>query len=142
MLSLLSSLLQNQVGAQVNRSIKGLGTLAVVAVFLLTAYIAAVVALALFLAQQMSPWAATAFVALGFAVMGGALVLFMSLKAEADERAEAAAAKARQDTQQQFLSALTGSEGGGKQAMVIAAIAGLVLSSLLGKGEDDEEDED
>lgn len=136
MLSFLSSLLQSHVEVQVNRGIKGLGTIAVVGVLLLTAYVAAVAALALFLAERMSPWAAAAFMALGFALMAGAILLFMSMKNDADKRAEEAAAKARQDAQQQMLSALTGGEGGSKQAMVIAAIAGLVLSSLLGKGDD------
>lgn len=140
MLSLLSSLLQNQVGDQVNRSLKGLVTLAFVAVFLLTAYVAAVAALALFLAEQMSPWAAAAAIALGFALLSGAILMFMSVKSDAEERAEAAAAQARQDAQSQLLSALTGAEGGSKQVMMIAAIAGLVLSSLLGKDEDDDED--
>ena len=135
MLSFLSSLLQSHVEVQVNRGIKGLGTIAVVGVLLLTAYVAAVAALALFLAEQMSPWAAAAFIALGFALMAGAILLVMSIKNDADKRAEEAAAKARQDAQQQMLSALTGGEGGSKQAMVIAAIAGLVLSSLLGKGD-------
>ncbi|PKP82328.1 MAG: hypothetical protein CVT79_05205 [Alphaproteobacteria bacterium HGW-Alphaproteobacteria-18] len=141
MLSALSSLLQNKVEAQVSRGIKGLGAAAVVGLMLLTAYIAAVVALALFLAERMSPWEAAAFIALGFALMGGAILLFMSLKADADQRAEEAAARARQDTQNQMLSALTGGEGGGKQAMVIAAIAGLILSSLLGKGDDEDDDD-
>ena len=136
MLSFLSSLLQSHVEVQVNRGIKGLGTIAVVGVLLLTAYVAAVSALALFLAERMSPWAAAAFMALGFALMAGAILLVMSMKNDADKRAEEAAAKARQDAQQQMLSALTGGEGGSKQAMVIAAIAGLVLSSLLGKGDD------
>lgn len=139
MLSFLSSLLQSHVEVQVNRGIKGLGTIAVVGVLLLTAYVAAVAALALFLAERMSPWAAAAFMALGFALMAGAILLVMSMKNDADKRAEEAAAKARQDAQQQMLSALTGGEGGSKQAMVIAAIAGLVLSSLLGKGDDGED---
>lgn len=139
MLSFLSSLLRGQVGEQVNRGIKGLGTLAVVGVMLLTAYIAAVAALALFLAERMSPWAAAAFIALGFSLMAGAILLVMSMKNNAENRAEEAAAKARQDAQQQMLSALMGGEGGGKQAMVIAAIAGIVLSSLLGKGDGDDD---
>lgn len=139
MLSLLSSLLQGQVGEHVNRGIKGLGTIAVVGVLLLTAYGAAVAALALFLAERMSPWAAAAFIALGFALMAGLILLVMSMKNNADTRAEEAASKARADAQQQMLSALSGGQGGGKQAMVIAAIAGLVLSSLLGKGDDDED---
>ncbi|OZB17603.1 MAG: hypothetical protein B7X53_05750 [Hyphomonas sp. 34-62-18] len=139
MLSFLSSLLQSHVEVQVNRGIKGLGTIAVVGVLLLTAYVAAVAALALFLAERMSPWAAAAFMALGFALMAGAILLVMSMKNDADKRAEEAAAKARQDAQQQMLSALTGGAGGSKQAMVIAAIAGLVLSSLLGKGDDGED---
>lgn len=139
MLSFLSSLLQSQVEDKVNQGIRGLGTAALVGLLLLTAYVAAVVALALFLAERMSPWAAAAFMALGFALMAGTILLVMSMKHDADKRAEEAAAKARQDAQQQMLSALTGVEGSGKQAMVIAAIAGLVLSSLLGKGEGDED---
>lgn len=141
MLSLLSSLLQNQVEVQVTRGIRGLATVAVIGVMLLTAYVAAVAALALFLAEKMSPWAAAASIALGFAVMGGLILLFGSLREDAEKRAEEAAAKARQDSQNQMLSALTGAEGGGKQAMVIAAIAGLVLSSLLGKGDDEDSDD-
>lgn len=144
MLSALSSLLQNKVEAQVSRGIKGLGAAAVVGLMLLTAYIAAVVALALFLAERMSPWEAAAFIALGFALMGGAILLFMALKASADERAEQAAAaarQARQDTQSSMLSALTGAEGSGKQVVAIATIAGLILSSFLNKN-DDGDDED
>ncbi|MFN4185530.1 MAG: phage holin family protein [Hyphomonas sp.] len=144
MLSALSSLLQNKVEAQVSRGIKGLGAVAVVGLMLLTAYIAAVAALGLFLVERMSPWEAAAFIALGFALMGGAILVFMSLKASADERAEAAAAaarQARQDTQSNMLSALTGAEGGGKQVVAIATIAGLILSSFLNK-DDDEDDED
>lgn len=140
MLSFLSSMLQSQVEDKVNQGIRGLGTAALVGLLLLTAYVAAVAALALFLAERMSPWAAAAFMALGFALMAGAILLVMSMKHDADKRAEEAAAKARQDAQQQMLSALTGGEGGGKQAMVIAAIAGLVLSSLFGKGDDGDED--
>lgn len=144
MLSALSALLQNKVEAQVSRGIKGLGAVAVVGLMLLTAYIAAVVALALFLVERMSPWEAAAFIALGFALMGGAILVFMSLKASADERAEAAAAaarQARQDTQSNMLSALTGAEGSGKQVVAIATIAGLILSSFLNK-DDNEDDED
>lgn len=144
MLSFLSSVLQNQVEAKVNRGIKGLGAVALIGVFLLTAYVAAVAALALFLAERMSPWASAAFIALGFALMGGLILLFMSLKASADERAEAAEAaarQARQDPQSSMLSALTGAEGSGKQVVAIAAIAGLILSSWLSKDEDgDDED--
>ena len=137
MLSFLSSILQNQVGQQVNRGIRGLGMIAIIAVFVLTAYGAGVTALALFLSQHMSGWAAAAYIALGFALMAGAVLMIMSLRHRAEDRAEEAAAKARQDAQQQMLSALTGGEGGGKQAMVLAAMAGLLLSSLLGKGDDD-----
>lgn len=141
MLSLLSSLLQNQVGEQVSRGIKGLGFIVVSGFFLLTAYVAGVAALALYLAEHMSPWAAAGWMALGFAVLGGGVLVAMSVKNNSDKRAEEAASKARQDTQQQMMAALTGGEGAGKQAMVLAAIAGLVLSSLIGKGSDEDDDD-
>lgn len=140
MFSLLSSLLQNKVEAQVNRGIKGLGAVAVVGLFLLTAYIAAVMALALFLAERMSAWEAAAFMALGFALMGGGVLVVLSMKSAAEDRAEeaAAAARARQEPQSNLLSALTGAEGGGKQIVAITAIAGLILSSFLNKDEDED----
>ncbi|ABI78136.1 hypothetical protein HNE_2267 [Hyphomonas neptunium ATCC 15444] len=141
MFSALSSLLQNKVEAQVSRGIKGLGAVAVIAVLLLTAYIAAVLALALFLMERMRPWEAAAFIALGFALMGGAVLVLMSVRSAAEERAEEAAAAARQDPQSNMLSALTGAEGSGKQIVAITAIAGLILSSFLNK-DDDEDDED
>lgn len=144
MFSALSSLLQNKVEAQVSRGIKGLGAVAVIAVLLLTAYIAAVLALALFLMERMNPWEAAAFIALGFALMGGAVLVILSLRSAAEDRAEEAAAAARQtrqDPQMNMLSALTGAEGSGKQVVAIAAIAGVILSSFLNK-DDDGDDED
>ncbi|MFN3609592.1 MAG: phage holin family protein [Hyphomonas sp.] len=144
MFSALSSLLQNKVEAQVSRGIKSLGAVAVIAVLLLTAYIAAVLALALFLMERMSPWEAAAFIALGFALMGGAVLVILSLRSAAEDRAEEAAAaarQARQDPQMNMLSALTGAEGSGKQVVAIAAIAGVILSSFLNK-DDDAGDED
>ncbi|MFN4025354.1 MAG: phage holin family protein [Hyphomonas sp.] len=140
MLSLLTSLLQSHVEEKVSRGIKGLGSLAVIALFLLTAYGAAVAALALFLTEHTSPWMAAAFMALGFALMAGGVLLVRSLAGEAERRRAEAVAQARQEAREEMLSALTGASGGGRQAAVIAAIAGLVLSSLLGKDGDDGED--
>lgn len=138
MLSLLSSLLQSHVEEKVSRGIKGLGLLAVIALFVLTAYAAAVTALALFLTEHTSPWMAAAFIALGFAVMAGGVLLVRTLAEDAERRRAEAVAQAREEARQEMLSALTGAGGGGRQAAVLAAIAGIVLSSLLGKGEDGE----
>lgn len=139
MLSLLSSLLQSQVEEKVSRGLKGLGSMAVIALFMLTAYVAAVAALALFLTEHTSPWMAAAFIALGFALMAGGVVLVHTLAGEAERRQAEAVAQARHEARQEMLAALTGASGGGRQAAVIAAIAGIVLSSLLGKGEDGED---
>lgn len=140
MLSQISSLLQSQVEVTVSRGIKGLATLAVLCVFLLTAYVSAVVALTLFLTEHTEPWMASAVVALSFALLGGTVFLVLAVSQNAEQRRAEAAAKARREAQEEILSALTGNSGGGRQVAVIAAIAGLVLSSLLGKGGDDGED--
>lgn len=137
MMSLLSSLLQNQVDVQVSRGIKGLGLYAVVSLFLLTAYVFALVALAFFLVERMSPWVAMAAIALGFLLLGGAVFLAGNLSRQADKRQAEAVAEARKEARDEVLSSLTG--GGTRSALVLAAMVGLAASGLFGKDEDGED---
>lgn len=134
MLSLLSSLLSLSnldVGSAVSRRAKGFGYTLIAAVFLFTAYVAAVGALAFFLAEHMSTWAALAVVAAGFTAAAGFAFWFGAMSARAaEERAKEVAAARQKAT----LGTLTGLAlgGGSTKTLVIAALAGLVAGGLLG----------
>lgn len=141
LLPLLTSLLSVasfDLGGAVSRRAKGLGYTLVAGLFLFTAYVLAIGALAFFLAERMSPWAALATVALGFIAMAVIIYLFGVRSAQAEEARAKEVADARQKA---TLSTLTGLAMGGGTAktLIIAALAGLLAGGLLdGKsGKDD-----
>lgn len=141
LLPLLSSLLSVaglDLGGAVSRRAKGLGYALVAGLFLFTAYVLAVGALAFFLAERMSPWAALATVALGFIGMAAIIYLFGVRSAQAEEARAREVADARQKA---TLGTLTGLAmgGGSAKTLIIAALAGLLAGGLLdGKsGKDD-----
>lgn len=141
LLPLLTSLLSVaglDLGGAVSRRAKGLGYTLVAGLFLFTAYVLAVGALAFFLAERMSPWAALATVALGFIGMAAIIYLFGVRSAQAEEVRAREVADARQKA---TLGTLTGLAmgGGSAKTLIIAALAGLLAGGLLdGKsGKDD-----
>ncbi len=136
LISSLMSLANVDVGGAVSRRAKGIGYTLVAIVFLLTAYVLAVGALAFFLAEHMSTWAALAIIALGFVGMAGIVFWFGSLSARAEEQRAKEVAEARQKA---TLGTLTGLAlgGGSTKTLIIAALAGVLAGGLLGtKGSD------
>lgn len=136
LLSSLMSLANVDVGGAVSRRAKGLGYILIAIVFLLTAYVLAVGALAFFLAEHMSTWAALGIIALGFVGMAGIVFWFGSLSARAEEERAKEVAAARQEA---ALGTLTGLAlgGGSTTTLIIAALAGVLAGGLLGpKGSD------
>jgi hypothetical protein len=129
LITALLSLAQVDVGGAVTRRAKSAGYIIAAAVFLLTAYAAAVGALALYLGQRMHPWAALAVVAAGFAA-AAALTLWIGARnaRAAEERARELAA-ARQEAALEALSGFAFS--GSAKTLVAAALAGLVAGGLL-----------
>jgi hypothetical protein len=129
LLSALLSLAQVDVGGAVSRRAKSAGYVIAAAVFLLTAYIAGVVALSLYLAERMHPWAALAVVAAGFAV-AAALTLWVGARtARAAEERDRELAAARQEA---ALGALSGfAFSGSAKSLIAAALAGLVAGGLF-----------
>lgn len=130
LLTALMSVASLDLGGALSRRAKGLGYTLVALVFLLTAYVLAIGALAFFLAQHMSPWAALGAIALG--LVGAAILVYvfgtMSARAEA-ERARAVSGARQKAT----LGTLTGLAvgGGSAKTLIIAALAGLVAGGLL-----------
>lgn len=141
LLPLLTSLLSVaglDLGGAVSRRAKGLGYTLVAGLFLFTAYVLAVGALAFFLAERMSPWAALATVALGFIGMAAIIYLFGVRSAQAEEARAREVADARQKA---TLGTLTGLAmgGGSAKTLIIAALAGLLAGGLLdGKSSKDD----
>ncbi|WP_291201988.1 phage holin family protein [Hyphomonas sp.] len=141
LLPLLSSLLSVaslDVGGAVSRRAKGLGYALAAGLFLFTAYVLAVGALAFFLAERMSPWAALSAVALGFIGMAAIVYLLGVRSAQAAEARAKEVADARQKATLSTLSGLA-MGGGSAKTLIIAALAGLLAGGLLdGKsGKDD-----
>jgi hypothetical protein len=136
LLSALMSLANVDIGGAVSRRARGVGYTVTAIIFLLTAYVLAVGALAFFLAGHMSTWAALAITALGFFGMAGIVFWFAGMSARAeDERARQVAA-ARQEA---ALGSLTGLalDGGSTKTLIIAALAGVLAGRLFGqKGSD------
>lgn len=141
LLPLLSSLLSVaslDVGGAVSRRARGLGYALAAGLFLFTAYVLAVGALAFFLAERMSPWAALSAVALGFIGMAAIVYLLGIRSAQAAEARAKEVADARQKATLSTLSGLA-MGGGSAKTLIIAALAGLLAGGLLdGKsGKDD-----
>ncbi|MDP3459219.1 MAG: hypothetical protein Q8S09_08100 [Hyphomonas sp.] len=129
-LSSLLSLAKLDIGSFISLQAKGLGYKLVAFLFLLTAYVLAVGALAVYLAGLLSPWAALGAIALGFA--GAAALVYWigtrSTRAEAERARELADAR-----QKATLDALTGFAVGGSstRTLIIAALAGVLAGGLL-----------
>ena len=85
LLSSLMSLANVDIGGAVSRRARGVGYTLTAIIFLLTAYVLAVGALAFFLAGHMSTWAALAIIALGFFGMAGIVFWFAGISARAEE---------------------------------------------------------
>jgi hypothetical protein len=137
-LTALMSTATMDVGGAVSRRAKGLGYTLVAVLFLLTAYVLAVGALAFYLSEHMSTWAALGAVALGFVGMAGLVYLFGVRAAKAEEERAREVAEARQKA---TLGTLTGLAvgGGSAKTLVIAALAGLLAGGLLDKLKPDED---
>ena len=131
LLSSLMSLASLDVGAAVSRQAKVLGYTLVAILFLLTAYVLGVCALAFYLSQQMSAWAALGAIALGFVGAAGLVFWFGTRLARAEAQRAREVASARQ---QATLGTLTGLAvaGGSTRMLIIAALAGALAGGLLG----------
>ncbi|MBA3068141.1 MAG: hypothetical protein FP825_06660 [Hyphomonas sp.] len=127
--SLLLSLSGTALGGAVSRGTKNLGYIIVASVFLATAYIAGVAALAMYLAEHMSLWAAFAALAGGFIVAAGAALLAGSWQSRAADRR---AKELEATTQDATLKALTEfAAEGSAHGLLAAAVAGLLAGGLL-----------
>ncbi len=130
LLSSLMSLASLDLGGAVSRRAKGLGYALVAVLFLLTAYVLAVGALAFYLSQHMSAWGALAAIAIGFAGAAGLVFWFAtrSARAEAERAREVASAR-----QKATLGTLAGLAVGGDSTkmLIIAALAGAIAGGLL-----------
>lgn len=132
MLSLLSTLLSLSnvdVGAAVSRRASGFGYTFLAILLLLTAYLLGIAALAVFLAERLSLWAALAVIAGGL-VVAAALVLWRaSVKAQEAKQQLQASSSARKAAGLGALAALgTGASG---RSLILAALAGLLVNELL-----------
>jgi len=130
LLSSLMSLASLDLGGAVSRQAKGLGYTLVAILFLLTAYVLGVCALAFCLSRQLGTWGALGAIALGF--VGAAGLVFwvgtLSARAEAERAKEVTAAR-----QKATLGTLTGLAlgGGSTKMLIIAALAGVLAGGLL-----------
>lgn len=117
-------------GRTVSRRAKGVGLMLIAALFLFTAYVLAVGALAVYLSERISPSAALGVIALGLLAVAGILFAYAAIGARVEEERAREAAAARQ---QAALSAATELLAGGVSAktMIIAALAGLAAGGLL-----------
>ncbi len=129
LLSLLLSLSGNAAGAAVARKTRSAGYIILAGVLLFTAYLAGVAALAVYLAEHMSPWAALAVLAGSLVVAAGAVLLIGAWQSKAVSRPPAAASP---DPVMAALDALSGfAADGSPRSLLVAAVAGLVAGSLL-----------
>lgn len=140
----MSSLLQTvlsltglDLGAAVTRRARGFGALMIAVLFVLTAYITGVVALALYLAERMSPWAALFVIAAGFAAAAGVTLGISAMMARESEREAEELAQARQQSALTALIGQASSGGGASKTLLLAALAGLVAGGVLGGGKKD-----
>lgn len=132
MLSLLSTLLSLtsvDVGAAVSRRASGFGYTLIAGILLLTAYLLAIGALAVFLAERINLWAALAIIAAALAVAAGLILWRASVKSrEAAEKLQASSS-ARKAAGLGALTALGAGASG--RALILAALAGLLANELL-----------
>ena len=140
LLSTLLSFTSFDVGGAVSRQAKGIGFTLVAALFLLTAYVLAIGALALFLSEHMSPWAALGAIALGFIGAAGLVYWFGTMSARAEEARAQELAQARKNATLGTLSGLAVG-GGSTKTLIIAALAGVLAGGLLdSRGKSGDED--
>lgn len=117
-----------------------MGFTLVAALFLLTAYVLAIGALALFLSEHMSPWAALGAIALGFIGAAGLVYWFGTMSARAEEARAKELAQARKNATLGTLSGLAVG-GGSTKTLIIAALAGVLAGGLLdSRGKSGDED--
>ncbi|MGA1342558.1 MAG: hypothetical protein ACO33A_05845, partial [Hyphomonas sp.] len=110
LLSTLLSLMQFDMGRAVSRRARGVGLMLIAALFLLTAYVLAVGALAVYLSGRISPSAALGVIALGLLAAAGILFGCAAIGARVEQERVREAAAARQ---QAALGALTDLLAGG-----------------------------
>lgn len=130
LLSSLLSLTNLDLGGAVSRQAKGFGYTFLAIVFLLTAYVLAVGALAFYLAQHMSTWAALGAIALGFLGAAGFVYWFGTLTARSEAERAREVAAARQKATLGTLAGLAAG-GGSTKLLILAALAGLLAGGLL-----------
>ena len=132
MLSLLSTLLSLSnvdVGAAVSRRASGFGYTFLAILLLLTAYLLGIAALAVFLAERLSLWAALAVIAGGLVVAAVLVLWRASVKSQEAKQQLQASSSARKAAGLGALAALgTGASG---RSLILAALAGLLVNELL-----------
>jgi uncharacterized membrane protein YeaQ/YmgE (transglycosylase-associated protein family) len=130
LLSSLMSLASLDLGSAVSRQAKGLGYTLVAILFLLTAYVLGVCALAFCLSRQLGTWGALGAIALGFVGAAGLVFWFGARSARAEAQRAREVASARQNA---TLGTLTGLAvgGGSTKTLIIAALAGVIAGGLL-----------
>lgn len=135
---LLASLLATDLRGFAQRTKRNAIVYAIVGLFVLTAYAAAIAALAVWLATMMSLAAALGIVALGALALALFFILIVMVKNRADEkRRREAAAGSRAVMMTAALSALPIlMKSRPLMAAVISGGAGLVLLKMLGGGDD------
>ncbi len=130
LLSSLMSLANLDLGSAVSRHAKGFGYTLVAVLFLLTAYVLAVGALAFYLSLHMNTWAALGAIALGFVGAAGLVYGFGTLSARAAAERAREVAEARQKATFGTLAGLAVG-GGSTKTLIIAALAGVLAGGLL-----------
>jgi hypothetical protein len=130
LLSSLMSLASFDVGGAVSRQAKGLGFMLVAILFLLTAYVLAVGALAFYLSQHMSTWGALGAIALGFVGAAGLVFWFGTRSGRAEAQRAREVASARHKATLVTLTDLAAG-GGSTKLLIIAALAGALAGGLL-----------
>lgn len=130
LLTLLLSLSSNAAGSAVARKTRSVGYIIAAGVLLFTAYLAGVAALAVYLAEHMSPWAALAVLAGSLVVAAGAALLFGAWRSNETSRQQPTATA--QDPAMAALNVISGlAADGSPRSLLVAAVAGLVAGSLL-----------
>jgi hypothetical protein len=130
LLSSLMSLASLDLGGAVSRQAKGLGYTLVTILFLLTAYVLGVCALAFYLSRQMGTWGALGAIALGFVGAAGLVFWFGTRSARAEAQRAGEVASARQKATLGTLAGLA-LGGGSTKMLIIAALAGVLAGGLL-----------
>ncbi|MEQ9507102.1 MAG: hypothetical protein RLO80_12625 [Hyphomonas sp.] len=132
MLSLLSTLLSLtnvNVGAAVSRGASGFGYMFIAILLLLTAYLLGIGALAVFLAERLSLWAALAVIAGGLVIAAGLILWRASVKSKEAKEQLQASSSARKAAGLGALTALGAGASG--RSLILAALAGLLANELL-----------